>query len=61
MNGRITSFRDLEVYQNTYEACIEVMTKVIPKIPDFERNGLKSELRRSVKAIPRLMGSAPEG
>jgi four helix bundle protein len=55
MMGRITSFRDLEVYQNTYKACIEVMMKVIPKLPDFEKNDLKSQLRRSVKAIPRLI------
>ena len=61
MKGKITSFRDLEVYQNTYRACIEVMTKIIPQIPDFEKNDLKSQLRRSVKAIPRLIGSAPEG
>jgi hypothetical protein len=52
MNGRIRSFHDLDVYQNTYKACIEVMTKVIPKIPEFEKNDLKSQLRRSVKAIP---------
>jgi hypothetical protein len=37
MKGKITSFRDLEVYQNTYKACIEVMTKIIPEIPDFEK------------------------
>jgi len=58
---RITSFRDLEVYQGTYQGCIEVMTRIIPKIPDIEKNGLKSQFRRSVKAIPRLIGSAPEG
>ena len=52
---RITSFRDLEVYQGTYQECIEVMTKIIPKIPDIEKNDLKSQLRRSVKAIPRLI------
>ena len=61
MKGKITSFRDLEVYQNTYKACIEMMTKIIPELPDFEKNDLKSRLRRSVKAIPRLIGSAPEG
>jgi four helix bundle protein len=53
MKKRITSFRDLEVYQNTYRACIEVMRKVIPPIPDIEKNDIKSQLRRSVKAIPR--------
>ena len=52
---RITSFRDLEVYQGTYQGCIEVMTRIIPKIPDIEKNDLKSQLRRSVKAIPRLI------
>ena len=52
---RITSFRDLDVYQGTYKGCIEVMTRIIPTIPDFEKNDLKSQLRRSVKAIPRLI------
>jgi len=55
MKNRIASFRDLEVYQGTYRACIEVVTRIIPKIPDFEKNDLKSQLRRSVKAIPRLI------
>lgn len=61
MNKKITSFRDLDVYQNTYKACIEMTIKIIPRIPEFEKNDLKSQLRRSVKAIPRLIGSAPEG
>jgi four helix bundle protein len=55
MKKRIASFRDLEVYQGTYKACIEVVTRVIPRIPDCEKNDLKSQLRRSVKAIPRLI------
>jgi len=32
-----------------------VMTRIVPTIPDIERNDLKSQLRRSVKAIPRLI------
>ena len=28
---RITSFRDLEVYQNTYKAMLEVMKEIVPK------------------------------
>ncbi|MGB9721065.1 MAG: four helix bundle protein [bacterium] len=52
---RITSFRDLEVYQNTYRACIEVMTKIIPKLPESEKYDLKDQLGRSSKAIPRLI------
>ena len=55
MNKKITSFRDLEVYQNTYKACIEVMTKIVIDIPEYEKNDLKSQLRRSVKAVPRLI------
>ncbi len=51
----MASFRDLEVYQGTYRACIQVVTRIIPKIPDFEKNDLRSQLRRSVKAIPRLI------
>jgi hypothetical protein len=35
MKKTITSFRDLEVYQNTYRACVEVMKRVIRGIPDI--------------------------
>jgi four helix bundle protein len=52
---RISSFRDLEVYQNTYNACIKVMMEILPKLPESERYDLKDQLRRSVKAIPRLV------
>ncbi len=57
MNNRkpIRSFRDLEVYQNSYGASIEVITKVVPKLPKEEQNDLASQLRRSSKAIPRLI------
>jgi len=33
----ITSFKDLEVYQNSYKACIEVMTQIIPNLPESEK------------------------
>jgi four helix bundle protein len=51
----IRSFRDLEVYQNTYKAMILVMTKIITKLPDSERYDLKDQLSRSCKAQPRLI------
>jgi four helix bundle protein len=51
----IRSFRDLEVYRNSYNACIEVMTKIIPNLPDSEKFDLKKQLSSSVKAIPRLI------
>ncbi len=52
---KIKSFRDLDVYQRTYKADIEVMTKIIPKLPDSEKYDLKDQLYRSCKAIPRLI------
>jgi hypothetical protein len=56
----ITSFKDLEVYQNSYKACIKVMTQIVPNLPESEKFDLKKQLSSSVKAIPRLIGSAPE-
>jgi len=54
-NKKITSFRDLDVYQNTYKACLVVMTKIIPKLPENEKYDLKDQLGRSCKSIPRLI------
>ncbi len=45
----------MEVYQNSYAASIEVITKVVPKLPKEEQNDLSSQLRKSSKAIPRLI------
>jgi four helix bundle protein len=55
MDKKIVSFKDLIVYQNSYKASIEVMTKIVPKLPDEEKYDLKDQLRRSCKAIPRLI------
>lgn len=52
---KIVSFRDLIVYQNTYEAMLLVMREIIPKLPESEKYDLKDQLSRSVKAIPRLI------
>jgi len=51
----IASFRDLEVYQNTYKAMLLVMKEIVPKLPDSEKFDLKNQLSRSSKAIPRLI------
>lgn len=51
----IRSFRDLEVYQNTYKASILTATKILPKLPDTEKYDLRDQLSRSSKAIPRLI------
>jgi len=55
MKNPIRSFRDLEVYQNSYSASIEVVSKIVPKLPKFEQDDLADQLRRSAKAIPRLV------
>ena len=52
---RLTSFHDLEVFQNSYETSIDIMTKIIPKLPEIEKHDLKSQISRSSKAIPRLI------
>lgn len=51
----IRSFRDLDVYNGSYEASIIVLTKVVPKLPKEERFDLADQLRRSAKAVPRLI------
>ncbi len=51
----IKSFRDLEVYQNSYKAMTIVFKEILPKLPDIEKYDLKDQLRRSTKAIPRLI------
>ena len=55
MRKRIKSFTDLDVYQSTYKVSITVLTKIIPKLPKSEQFDLCDQLRRSVKAIPRLI------
>ncbi|MDD5459890.1 MAG: four helix bundle protein [Phycisphaerae bacterium] len=54
MSEKIVSFTDLVVYRNSYKASIEVMTQIVPKLPDEEKYYLKDQLRRSCKAIHRL-------
>ncbi|MDD5132020.1 MAG: four helix bundle protein [bacterium] len=51
----IKSFYDLDVYQRTYNASIQVMTKIVATLPESEKFDLKDQLSRSCKAIPRLI------
>ena len=55
MKTTIASFNDLEVYQRSYKASLVVIKKIIPKLPSEEKFDLASQLRRYVKAIPRLI------
>jgi four helix bundle protein len=52
---KITSYKDLEVYQRSYNACLIVMKDIVLKLPDSEKFDLKDQLSRSSKAIPRLI------
>lgn len=51
----IRSFKDLDVYQNTYKAMLIVMREIIPQLPGHEKFDLKSQLSRACKSIPRLI------
>ncbi len=51
----IKSFRDLEVYQESYSNCIFIHMNVITKLPPEEKYDLADQLRRSTKAVPRLI------
>jgi len=51
----ISSFKDLEIYQTTYDAMLLVCTNILPKLSKPEQNDLKEQLSGSVKTIPRLI------
>jgi four helix bundle protein len=51
----IKSFHDLDVYQGSYKAMLTVFRYVLPNLPREEEYDLKDQLRRSTKAIPRLI------
>ena len=52
---RIISFADLDVYNSSYKFMLIVHKEIVSKLPKEEEFDLKSQLRRSVKAIPRLI------
>lgn len=51
----IKSFRDLEVYRNTYQASVDVAAQILPRLPAKEKYDLIDQLSRSSKAVPRLI------
>lgn len=52
---KITSYRDLDVYQRAYNACLSVMKNIVQKLPAEEKYDLKDQLSRSSKSVPRLI------
>jgi four helix bundle protein len=57
MEGKkpIRSFEDLDVYRLSYKAMLDVFGQILPKLPPEEKYDLINQLRRSSKAIPRLI------
>lgn len=51
----IKNFTDLEVYQNSYDACIRIHKELLPLLPRREKFDLQDQLSRSTKAVPRLI------
>jgi four helix bundle protein len=51
----IRSFQDLDVYQTAYQSMLDVFNSILPYLPAEERYDLADQLRRSTKAIPRLI------
>lgn len=52
---QIKSFRDLEVYQESYSSMLKVFKELLPLLPLLEKFDLKDQLSRSTKAVPRLI------
>jgi four helix bundle protein len=53
--NKIISFKDLEVYTNSYKVMIMVMKEILPNLPELEKYDLSSQISRACKAIPRLI------
>ena len=51
----IKSFKDLEVYQNSYKASLVIAERILPKLPPEEKYDIRNQLSRSSKSIPRLI------
>ena len=51
----IKSYEDLRVYQDSYQGMLVVFKQIIPILPKEEKYDLADQLRRSTKAIPRLI------
>ena len=52
---KLGGFLDLDVYQKSYDAMISIFKDILPSIPKEERFDLLDQIRRSCKAVPRLI------
>lgn len=53
--NKITSFKDLRVYNDSYKAMLIIMKQIVPILPVAEKYDLQQQISRSCKAIPRLI------
>lgn len=53
--GKVGGFADLDVYQESYRAMILVFKNILPILPNDEKYDLRDQMKRSVKAVPRLI------
>lgn len=53
--NKIISYKDLEVFQRSYKLSVIICMKIVVKLPKEEKFDLADQLRRSSKAIPRLI------
>ena len=53
--GKIGGFMDLGVYWESYRGMIIIFKEILPLLPKGERFDLFDQLRRSSKAVPRLI------
>lgn len=51
----IRSFHDLKVYKSAYQAMLDAFKHILPTLPVEEKYDLVDQLRRSTKAVPRLI------
>jgi four helix bundle protein len=51
----IKSFKDLDVYQISYRSMLVVFEEVVKNLPSAEKFDLTDQIRRSCKAVPRLI------
>jgi hypothetical protein len=55
----VKSFRDLEVYQTTFQNSVDVMKKIIPEIKeDAKASSLRDKIIESTLIIPNLIAEA---
>lgn len=47
----LKSFKDLEVYKESYELAV-IVNKAVFKLPLYERSDLGSQIRRASKSVP---------